>query len=173
MSFKSYAQTIQSDGRWRLTEPRPLMFSGQHGVIARFVQQERDRASEPWKLCPAELHALALPGALVRDRVIVFEQSDGQALELLWLQDVRGVSAATTEMLFSFTPLTVEQAHPLLLVKEPNVACAYGEDLTLDGGASNPSGSWHWRKPHLALGGVRLGPAGRRTTSTTGGASPR
>lgn len=173
MSFKSYAQTIQSDGRWLLTDPQPLMFSGRHGLIARFADRERDRAAEPWKLCPGELHALALPGALVRDRMIVFEQSDGLTLELLWLQDVRGVSGATTEMLFSFTPLTVEQAHPLLLVKEPNVACAYGEDLTLDGGVTNSAGSWHWRKPHLALGGVRLGPARERATATTGGAAPR
>ena len=164
MSFNSYAQTIQSDGRWRLTDPQPLMFSGRHGLIARFVGQEKDRAAEAWKLCPGELHALALPGALVRDRVIVFEQADGETLVLLWLQDVRGVSSATTEMLFSFTPLTVEQTRPEFLVKEPNVSCAYGEDLTLDGGVANLTGSWHWRKPHLALGGVRLGPAGSRAT---------
>jgi hypothetical protein len=161
MSFKSYAQTVQPDGSWHLTDPQPLVFSGRHGLIARFVGQEKDRASEPWKLCPGELHALALPGELICDRVIVFEQSGGETLELLWLQDVRGVSAATTEMMFSFTPLTVEQTRPALRVKEPNVACAYGEDLTLDGGVANPTGSWHWRKPHLALGGVRLGPAVR------------
>ena len=141
-----------------LSDPRPLMFSGRQGLIARFVEKEKQRAAEAWKLSPGELHALALPGDQVRDRVIVFEQADGAGLELMWLQNVRGVSAETTEMLFSFTPLRVELVNPMLLVKAPNAACAYGEDLTLDGGVSNPAGSWRWRKPHLALGGVKLGP---------------
>jgi hypothetical protein len=158
MSFKTYAQTVQPDGRWMLSDPRPLMFSGRPGLIARFVEQEKQRAAEAWKLEPGELHALALPGDLVRERVIVFEQQEGSVLELMWLQNVRGVSAETTEMLFSFTPLRVEQVQPMLLVREPNAACAYGEDLTLDGGVTNLSGSWRWRKPHLALGGVKVGP---------------
>lgn len=158
MSFKSYAQTIQPDGRWMLSSPLPLVFSGQNGLIARFIAREKYRAAAPWKLCPGELHSMALPGDLVRERIIVFEQSDGGGLELMWLQGVRGISAETTEMLFSFTPLTVDQARPFIVVKTPNAACSYGEDLTLDGGVSNPNGTWKWKKPHLALGGVKLGP---------------
>lgn len=158
MSFKSYARHFQPDGRWLLEDSQPLVFSGRHGLIARFVERETARASEAWKLCPGELHALALPGDFVRERVIVFEQIDDDRLELLWLRDVRGVSATTTEMLFTFTPLKIAQSRPQLLVETPNDACTYGEDLTLDGGVGSRTGSWHWRKPHLALGGVRLGP---------------
>ena len=158
MSFKSYARTIQPDGRWMLSAPQLLVFSGKKGLIARFVGQEKQRASMAWKLSPEELHALALPAAPGRDRVVVFEQTDASGLELMWLQYVRGISAETTEMLFSFTPLRVEHVQPLLLVREPNAACTYGEDLTLDGGVTNPAGSWNWRKPHLALGGVKVGP---------------
>ena len=159
MSFKSYAYVIQPDGRWLLNDPQPLVFSGRNGLIARFVEQEKKRAAEPWKLCPGEIHALALPGELVRERVIVFEQADGCVLELMWLRDIRGVSDTTTEMLFSFTPLVVVLARPHLVVREPYAERAYGEDLTLDGGVANLQGTWHWRKPHLALGGVKLGPA--------------
>jgi len=158
MSFKSYAQTIQPDGRWMLSNPLPLVFSGQNGLIARFIAGEKYRAAAPWKLSPAELHSIALPDDLGRERVIVFEQADGGGLELMWLQNVRGISAETTEMLFSFTPLTVDLVQPMIVVKAPNASCAYGEDLTLDGGVSNPKGSWKWKKPHLALGGVKLGP---------------
>ena len=158
MSFKSYAQTIQPDGRWMLSAPRSLLFSGPNGLIAQFVAQQKERAAAAWRISPAELHALALSDEAVRDRVIVFEQADGGGLELMWLQNVRGVSGTTTEMLFSFTPLTVDLVHPKIVVKAPNAACAYGEDLTLDGGVSNLHGSWKWMKPHLALGGVKLGP---------------
>ena len=158
MSFKSYAQTIQPDGRWMLSNPQPLMFSGANGLIARFVTREKARAAVAWKLSPDDLHAMALLGDPGRTRVVVFEQADGGGLELMWLQNVRGISAETTEMLFSFTPLTVDLVHPMIVVKAPNASCAYGEDLTLDGGVSNPNGSWKWKKPHLALGGVKLGP---------------
>ena len=99
-----------------------------------------------------------MPDELGMDRVIVFEQTDGDKLELMWLQNVRGISSETTEMLFSFTPLRVDRVKPMLLVQAPNAACAYGEDLTLDGGVTNLQGTWCWRKPHLALGGVKLGP---------------
>ena len=158
MSFKSYAQTIQTDGRWMLSSPQALTFSCKDGLIARFIAREKARAATAWKLSPDELHGLASPADPVRERVIVFQQADGGGLELMWLQNVRGISAETTEMLFSFTPLTVDQLRPFIVVKVPNASCSYGEDLTLDGGVSNPNGTWKWKKPHLALGGVKLGP---------------
>ena len=57
----------------------------------------------------------------------------------------------------------------MLLIQAPNAACAYGEDLTLDGGVSNLQGTWCWRKPHLALGGVKVGPP---AVAASAGAGP-
>ena len=158
MSFKSYSVQSLEGGRLELSEPRPLVFSGRNGLIARFVQGEPRRAADAWKLCPGELHALAFAGLLVRDRLIVFEESDGATASYMWLQEVKGVSDARTEMLFSFVPLVLQHRGPPLvcgIVRERT----YNEDLVLDGGVNEPAASWHWCRPHLALGGVVCGGA--------------
>jgi hypothetical protein len=158
MSFKSYALHPQPNRTLVLDDPQPLVFSGPHGLIARFVLSDPARASEPWKLCAGELHALAFPDSLVRDRAILFEQATGGVLELQWLQSVQGISGQRTEMMFSFSPLTVIHSCGPLAILPPTSARTYNEGLQLEGGVLAPKGSWHWGRPHLALGGVVLQP---------------
>jgi hypothetical protein len=172
MSFKSYAWHSQPDHTLVLDDPQPLIFSGPHGLIARFVSCNPARAGEPWKLCAGELHALAFPDALVRDRAILFEQSIGDALELQWLQSIQGISGRRTEMMFSFTPLTVVHSRAPLAIRPPTSERTYNEGLELEGGVLAPKGSWHWGRPHLALGGVVLQPHGVRPPQPGTGTSP-
>jgi len=170
MSFKSYAIRSTSDDLITLDDPQPLVFSGRNGLIAKFVLAEKDRALKPWKLCVGEIHAIAFPAKLVRDRAIVFEQSEDADRSLMWLQSISGISGSKTEMMFSFMPLAVVAQNPLT-VRRASVDRAYGEDLMLDGGVLSPNGPWHWKKPHLALGGVVLGASSLRPLSSTGIAS--
>ena len=157
MSFKSFsAQTLDGD-RLALSDPQPLVFSGVHGLIARFVLGEPQRAAGYWRLCPGELHALAFADTLVRDRLIVFEESEETTRSLMWLQDVQGVSATQTEMLFSFAPLIVEDAGPTRVVCRAIPHRIYREELVLDGGVFAATADWRWTRKHLALGGVVLG----------------
>lgn len=156
MSFKSYSPHPHADGSIELTDPQPLVFSGAKGLIARFVQNEPRRASEPWKLLPAEVHALALMDGDPETRMIVFEETTENTLELQWLQSISGVSADRTEMMFSFRPLATEPKSSSLRVRLPDINRTYAEELTLDGGVLAPNGPWRWCKPHLALGGVVL-----------------
>jgi hypothetical protein len=164
MSFKSYALHRQPDGILVLDDPQPLIFSGPHGLIARFVRSDPSRASEPWKLCAGELHALAFPETLVRERAIFFEQVAEGKLELQWLQSVQGVSGQRTEMMFSLSPVSIVHAAVPIAIHLPAADRVYHEGLELEGGVLSPNGSWHWGRPHLALGGVVLQPAGGART---------
>ncbi len=157
MSFKSYAAHRLSDGACTLEDPQPLVFSGPHGLIARFGLSNPLRASDPWRLCAGELHAIAFPERLVRDRTIVFEQVIDDALELQALESVQGVSGRRTEMVFNFSPLAVVSAHGVLAIRRDPVARTRSETLDLDGGVLAPQGSWRWTRSHLALGGVTPG----------------
>ena len=171
MSFKSYALHPQPDHAIALDDPQPLIFSGPHGLIARFVRSDPTRAGQPWRLCPGELHSLAFPERLVRDRAILFEQSAGGILELQWLQSVHGISGQRTEMMFSFSPLTVVSTGVSLAVLPPTSGRTYNEGLELEGGVLAPHGSWRWTLPHLALGGVVLQPPGVRSLHPTAAAA--
>lgn len=160
MSFKSYVAHATADGAFTLTDPKPLVFSGVNGLIARFVLTNKTRAGSPWKLCPGELHALAFAEQLVHgDRVIIFEQFDEGALEAQQLQCVQGISTAKTEMMFTFLPLIVLRETGPITMRYQDTKRTYSEDLTLDAGVLSPQGGWRWTKPHLALGGVVLSPA--------------
>jgi len=159
MGFKSYALHSRSDDSFILDDPQPLIFSGPQGLIARHVLSAGERAREAWKLCPGELHALALVERLVRDRIIVFEQVEDASLELLELESVNGVSSHRTDLMFSFSPLTVIQTHAPLIARRAAAGRTYGEELALDGGIDAPKAAWRWSKPHLAIGGVVLRPA--------------
>lgn len=153
MSFKSYALCRFDDGLLEFTDPQPLVFSGRHGLIARFVLAQPCRAAGQWRLSPAELHALA---NLAENRALVFEETGEKTLELQCLQSIHGISDIRTEMLFSLLPLTVEHPAPRLRVRHPEVDRTYAEELILDGGVNAPNGPWRWCRPHLALGGVVL-----------------
>ena len=157
MSFKSFSVQSLDGDRLALSDPQPLVFSGPHGLIAGFVLGEPQRAASPWKLCPGELHALAFADTLVRDRIIVFEQNEGATRSLMWLQEVHGVSAARTEMLFSFVPLVVEDRGPTPVVCRAIPYRIYREELVLDGGVFAATADWRWTRPHLAIGGVVIG----------------
>jgi len=172
MSFKSYALHPQPDHTLVLQDPQPLVFSGRHGLIARFVLSDPARASDPWKLCTGELHALAFPSLLVRDRAIFFEQASDGVLELQWLQSVQGISGRRTEMMFSFSPVSVVRSCGSLVILPPTSDCTYNEGLQLEGGVLSPDGSWHWGRPHLALGGVVLKPPAVRPTRLCNGTFP-
>ena len=167
MSFKSYAIRSTIDDLITLDDPQPLVFSGRHGLIAKFVLSEKERAMNPWKLCVGEIHAIAFPAKLLHDRAIVFEQSADAARSLMWLQSISGISNSKTEMMFSFIPLAVVAQNPLT-IRRAAVDRTYGEDLMLDGGVLSPDGPWHWKKPHLALGGVVLGSATLNPLASTG-----
>lgn len=157
MSFKSYATQALPDGSLVLEDPQPLIFSGKQGLIARFVLAEGDRAQEAWRLCAGEVHALAAPMLQTGERMIVFEQTEGDTLELLVLEAIHGVSTKQTEMLFTFRPLVVLSRTPRLCARHAEGGKIYSERLSLDGGALAPAASWRWQKPHLALGGVVCG----------------
>ncbi|HEY0944761.1 MAG TPA: hypothetical protein VGD81_05820 [Opitutaceae bacterium] len=168
MSFKSYAMHAQPDGCAWLDDPQPLVFSGRHGLIARFVLKAGERAARPWQVRTDELHALEpflfTPG----ERVIVFEQTEDEELELLALEAVHGVSTERTEMMFLFRPLLVLSRKSGLCVKPAPAKKTYTEGLTLEGGVFAPMASWRWRRPHLALGGVVCGGDGRAPGSQPG-----
>jgi hypothetical protein len=157
MSFKSYAVTPLPDGSLLLDDPQPLIFSGRHGLIARFVLSAGERARARWALCAGELHALSSPALQVGERMIVFEQAEENAIELLALKVVQGCSAERTEMMFSFQALHVLSRAPRLCVEELDTGRTYVEELSLEGGVYAPAASWHWRRAHLALGGVLCG----------------
>lgn len=160
MSFKSYAVQIQADGSLLLTDPQPLTFSGRNGLIARFTLAGGKGAEDTWRLCPGEVHALALPELQLGDRMIVFEQSEDASLEVLELQAINGLSGSSTEMMFSFGLLNVIRGEGPLCVKPAPGSKTYTEELALDGGRDDPKGNWRWKKPHLAIGGVMVGGAG-------------
>lgn len=158
MSFKSYALHPQPDCTLSLDDPQPLVFSGRQGLIARFVRSDPSKAGRPWRLCPGELHSLAFPDTLIRDRGIFFEQVTEAGIELQWLQSVQGVSGARTEMMFSFAPVAVIRSHAALVISPPSPDRIYTEGLELEGGVLSPDGTWRWGRPHLSLGGVVLKP---------------
>ena len=156
MSFKSYLIRPSGAGL-ALVDPQPLVFSGRQGLIARFVTAERERAFRQWCLGGAELHGLASPPLSGSGRMIVFEQIEEDAVELLTLESVRGVSSERTDMMFTFRPLRVVHRTPALVVEAVTGGLTYTEELTLDGGVLALAAQWRWRRPHLALGGVVCG----------------
>lgn len=157
MSFKSYAVTTLPDGSLLLDDPQPLVFSGRQGLIARFVLSAGERAQNRWALCSGELHALSSPALQMGERMIVFEQAEENALELLALKMIHGCSAERTDMMFSFQGLRVRTRAPRLCVEGTDTRRTYVEELSLEGGVFALAASWHWRRPHLALGGVLCG----------------
>ena len=161
MSFKSYATHTLPDGSLHLQDPHPLVFSGRDGLIAKFVQASPARASEPWILEPAELHALAVPALVAAQRVIVFEQTEEHRVERLMLESVRGLSTDRTEMMFTFRPLVAVTGGAGEPSWKVNTAKAYTEGLELEGGVSALNATWRWGQPHLALGGVVCGGGNR------------
>ena len=93
MSFKSYAIRSTIDDLITLDDPQPLVFSGRHGLIAKFVLSEKERAMNPWKLCVVRQEELDLPHELliqqwraqgIQSHFLVFEdhQSSSSANEL-------------------------------------------------------------------------------------------
>lgn len=157
MSFKSYAVTALPDGSLLLDDPQPLVFSGRQGLIARFVLSAGERAQSRWALCAGELHALSSPALQLGERAIVFEQAEENSIELLALKMIHGCSAERTDMMFSFQGLRVLTRSPQLCVEGLDTRRTYVEELSLEGGVFAPGASWHWRRPHLALGGVLCG----------------
>ncbi len=155
MSFKSYATSQLPDGSSVLTDPQPLVLSGRHGLIARFVLGAPKRAAERWALCPGELQALAAPPLMAGERMIVFEQAKDAALEVLALETIHGISSDRTDMMFAFRPLRVLERSPAFRVGDAPGRRTYMEELALEGGVhAAPSANWRWREAHLALGGV-------------------
>jgi hypothetical protein len=161
MSFKSYEISALPDGSLRLHDPEPLVFSGKNGLIARFVLTAGERAQERWMLSPGELHAVAIPDLPSASRLIVFEPAAHDRAELLELDVIHGTSGERTEMMFAFHALDVEARLPSLVVRRRSDNTTYIEELSLEGGAFAPAGTWRWRRPHLALGGVVCGGPGR------------
>jgi hypothetical protein len=159
MGFKSYACHEQPDGVLTLDDPQPLVLSGPKGLIACHVLGAGENGRGPWKLCAGELHALAKVDVRAHGRLIVFEQAEDDRLEVLELKAINGLSSQRTDLMLSFSPLIVIQASAPLTVRRSEINRTYGEDLTLDGGIDAPKEKWRWTKPHLALGGVVLGPA--------------
>jgi hypothetical protein len=67
-------------------------------------------------------------------------------------------------MMFSFSPVTLVHAAVPITIFPPAADRVYHEGLELEGGVLSPNGNWRWGRPHLALGGVVLQPAGGART---------
>src|SRR6266568_4026829 len=85
MAFKCYQVTSAGHRCWQLNAPEPLLLSGRHGLIARHVLANRDRAGTPWQLTPADLLRLVEPPRAA-DCWIIFEQAEATELLLSRLE---------------------------------------------------------------------------------------
>jgi hypothetical protein len=167
MPFKIYQATPDTAaGGWRLRAPLPLRFSGPQGIIARHVRTlAPDAEGQAWALCENDIVGLALPVPSVSDAPavcwLVFEQTEGGgALRLSRLCRVRGISATTTELLFTFSPLAVlppDGTDAEIRVSAPSNAREWSEELSLNGGLAALNGPWTWGDRALNIGAAVIG----------------
>ena len=156
MAFKSYLVTPAADGGRQLTAPEPLVLSGRHGLIARHVLADPERASRPWLLLPDDLlRLMAIPPR--GPSWIVLEQTEGTDLRLSRLEKITGVSNDQTEILLTLTPLSVIRRSPILTARELASGRAWREELALDSGAFSRAGHWRWCNRPLNIGATVVG----------------
>ena len=75
---------------------------------------------------------MATPALQRGERLIVFEQTEQDQLELLALETIHGVSRERTEMMFRFRPLLVFSRAPALHVRHAPGGKIYTEELSLE-----------------------------------------
>lgn len=171
MPFKIYQATPDAaNNGWRLLTPLALRFSGQQGIIARHVRTLAPNAEgQAWALDESDIAGLVLPVPPLLEAPVtylpVFEQVEGAgegtgALRLSRLRRIRGVSTATTELLFTFSPLAVFFSAGVdagICVREPSNAREWSEELSLNGGLENLDGPWTWGDRALNIGAAVIG----------------
>jgi len=156
MAFKAYLVTPAADGTLELTAPEPLVFSGRHGLIARHVLADPERASRPWTLLPDDLIKLTNTPPRAPSW-IVLEQTEGSDLRLSRLEKIAGVSTEQTEILITLVPLSVIRRSPILTARELSSGRAWREELALDGGAFSRDSHWRWCNRPLNIGATVVG----------------
>ena len=159
MGFKSYAVSAVESGGWLLHEALPVRFSGPTGLVALWCRAHRDAVDRPWRVTPMEWLAMLLPPVEARRRWIVFEQEEDGQVTYTQLLSVTGVVSRRVDLMFTLAPLVVVQRHPGVIVRPAEDGRLWTEELALDGGPHSASCSWHWTRPHLALGAAVVGAA--------------
>lgn len=157
MGFKTYAVSTVESGGWQLHEGLPVRFSGPTGLVALWCRAHRDAVDRPWRVTPMEWLAMILPPVDARRRWIVFEQEEDGQISYAQLLSVTGVVSRQVDLMFTLSPLVVVQRRPGLIVRPTADGKLWTEELALDGGAHSTTCSWHWTRPHLALGAAVVG----------------
>jgi len=158
MGFKAYRITPDTEHAWRLAQPEPLRFSGPNGLIARSYRENHgDIGGRTW-LAPAQVWLeLAFGPAGAAGRWIVFEQLAAGHPRYARLEAVNGLFSAPTRLMFQFRPFQQRTEAQGLVVREPDVACSWGEELAIDGGDGSARCTWRWQAPKLGFASVVAG----------------
>ena len=158
MAFKSYYAVPHANGSWKLERPEPLRFAGPQGLIAQWYRVNRLGAAEGTWLVPAqEWLELALGIETAAQSWIVFEQLNQGLRKLARLERINGRFGSETRLMLQFRPLlTMGDGLPLTVV-EPENACTWSEELSIDGGDGSSSCSWRWAPPKLGFASVVAG----------------
>jgi hypothetical protein len=167
MPFQSYEATATNNGEWLLQNPLLLLFSGNNGIIARYL-----RASLPmpenqcWTLLEDDIQDLMDPAPpppgppAARHRWMIFAQNENGGLRLRRVERIRGLSDRQTELLITLSPLILKSLstdRTRCVVQQPPNARQWSEELALDGGVSNLSGPWTWCARELNIGAAVVG----------------
>jgi hypothetical protein len=157
MGFKSYEVSAVESGGWHLHDGMPVRFSGPMGLVALWCRAHRDAVDRPWRVTPMEWLAMILPPVEARRRWIVFEQEEHGQITYAQLLSVTGVVSRKVDLMYTFAPLVVVRRLPELVVRPTDDGRLWTEELALDGGPHSTTCSWHWTRPHLALGAAIVG----------------
>lgn len=150
MAFKSFIPVALSEN-WQMTEPRAVLLSGAHGIIARHVRTHLDVADTRWTLTPEELLNLARETEASK-RWIVFEQKEDTSIKISRVERVSGISKERTELLVTFSPLEWVGEPRGGIVRCPQAARQWSEGLCLSAGAHRLDGLWQWADLSLNIG---------------------
>lgn len=158
MGFKAYRFTPRADDAWVLEQPEPLRFSGPQGLIAQWYRLNRmEIGDSPWLVSAREWLSLAFGAEESARRWILFEQSEGNARKLARLDRIHGKFSSQTRIMMQFKPLQSAAAGQPLVVVEPECVCAWGEELSIDGGSGSESCTWRWMAPQLGFASSTVG----------------
>ncbi len=158
MGFKAYHFTSRTNDSWILTDPEPLRFSGPQGLIAQWFRLNRMEIGENAWLVPArEWLALAFGAEESARRWIIFEQVGDGMRKLARLERISGKFGTQTRIMMQFRPLECLSGGAPVVVAEPECACGWGEELSIDGGAGSENCTWRWMAPQLGFASVVAG----------------
>ncbi len=158
MSFKAYHVFAQPNASWKLERPEPLRFAGPQGLLAQWYRLNRLGAAEgTWMVPASEWLSLAVGAEAAAGCWIIFEQINKGVRSLARLERINGRFSSETRLMFQFRPLTCLGDSPALVVAEPETACSWSEELSIDGGDGSTTCSWRWAAPKLGFASVVAG----------------